>query len=394
MFAKVVGGRQQRVGDFPPPLLPSRQEKGEHLVHVSMQELREGFIRGVALDRQYQFAELIREPSPPPTQCAQRQLAGGEPIANCQTAAQQRSHRAWEAHGAARRCLDQFAAPFRQVREALLMHGMREQVVRSPTVVDQPPGVVQPDQAGQRFVAATTLDLHHGLRLAHCHVQPRRTAANPPARFVGHDQRRAADFPVNLGDGGLGNVRGSQHRAATRRAADRESEHTREQFFDFAVRESQPFVEPGDQGVRLAAQLDLCRAECARGLQRMPALHALSAAIALAHVHDELALDDLRDDFCLKLLGRVRLGHARPVAVRTSLRQLGLQRLVDLLGLVAAELRAIVVAKLAARPLRFGFGGPFRERPRLPLARAAEFFDDATKFGHFFTQRTAAQALR
>jgi len=53
-------------------------------------------------------------------------LAQGEPVANCQAAAQQSLYGAGKAHGSAFRALHEFGTPPRQVREALLMHCLAE----------------------------------------------------------------------------------------------------------------------------------------------------------------------------------------------------------------------------------------------------------------------------
>ena len=89
----------------------------------------------------------------------------------------------------------------------------------------------------------------------------------------------------------------------------------------------------------------------------------------------------------------VRLGDMLIAGVGTSLRQLGLQRLVDLLRLGAAELRAVFVARLAARPFRLGFGRPLGERTRLAFAGPAEFLDDSPQFGNFLTQLAATRTI-
>ena len=40
----------------------------------------------------------------------------------------------------------------------------------------------------RRFVSATLIDLNHRLRLTHRHMQPGRSTADPPARFIGHHE--------------------------------------------------------------------------------------------------------------------------------------------------------------------------------------------------------------
>ena len=199
---------------------------------------------------------------------------------------------------------------------------------------------------------------------------------------------------MNLGDGGLCELRGPQHRAATGGSADRQSEHAIEEFFDFAVRQAQAFVKPGDQGMRLRAQLHAGRAERVGRLQRMAALHALVTCAALADRHDELPLHDLAHDFGLELLGRVRLGDIIAAAVGTSRRQLGLVGFIDPLRLRPAELRAVIVTRLAARTLRLWLGRPLGERPSLPLARAAQFLDDPPQLGNLCPQFATTGALR
>jgi len=123
-------------------------------------------------------------------------------------------------------------------------------------------------------------------------------------------------------------------------------------------------------------------------------LHSLAARPALAHMHHELSLHHFADDLALKLLGRVRCDHVKAAAMRTSSGQLGVMRLIGLLGRKAGELRAVFVTRLAARTLWLRIWRPLGEGTGLPLPGTTKLLDDTPQFGDLLTEFTAARALR
>ena len=76
LLAEIVRGRQQRASR------PDGSEKGEDLAQVSLQELGERLVGGMALDRRHEILKLSREPRPHETERLVRYLESGGATGN------------------------------------------------------------------------------------------------------------------------------------------------------------------------------------------------------------------------------------------------------------------------------------------------------------------------
>ena len=238
----------------------------------------------------------------------------------------------------------------------------------------------------------------HGV-LGHRGVHPGGEAADPPARFVGHDPRRlgdAMDDRVVVRQAPPGRP---QHGLAGPAARQPDAEERVEQHADLAVREPGVLVEVDDGRLGVGAELAGAAPQRVGGLQRVPPPHPLAAAVAMADVNVEPAVDRLAGDLGLVLVfDGVR--HRRPAA-RAPPRERGLQDLIDHGRDRAEGLRAVALAGLAAGRLRVGLGRALGKRRGLTLAAAAELLDQrlqrrqsCLQFGDPLGGRSAAGTVR
>ena len=159
-------------------------------------------------------------------------------------------------------------------------------------------------------------------------------------------------------------------------AGKRNAEGRLENPADLAMGEAGFLVEVDGEGLSGRAQLAGGGTEGVTGLERMAALHAVSAVAATSDMDAELAAEGFARDFALVLFGDFRLLQVLGTTVRARLRKGRFVFFVTVCGRLAVGVAAVGVARFAARRFGVRLGRAFGEGGRLPLPSPPGFFDE------------------
>ncbi len=270
-------------------------------------------------------------------------------------AVDQLQHRARQARRSGTGGFQQFLAPPLQVRQALLMSGLRELVVHAPAVMHQSARPVEAQQLLGRFTAPRRINHITRFPSADERMQPGRPAAHAPAGLVGHDLRRAADIVAQLFIRRLATLGRAGNRSGTGAPRDGQLlEQRPQQLHALAVRQAELLVHDRQCGMDVCAQLTGRRSAGRVDLQCMAAFHRLAALFAHADMHVELAIDDGAWNFGLILRRDVGFLHVGAAAMLTLFRQRHIVGLVDPRRHGAMGMWPMATARLAAWLFRLG----------------------------------------
>jgi len=270
--------------------------------------------------------------------------------------------------GPSGRILNQVFGSPDQVSETLLMCGVDELIVGSPSIVIHSAVPVQAQYLFGDDVASAGADqICNGVG---CNEgpEPLRVAADPPAGLVGIQDPALSDDVTNIVESGFDFFGGSEGDVRSPAATEMDSVEVPETAFDFTVAESEFILHHGDHGLDVGSGLRGGGAEGVGGLFFMSGLNAFAAFSAMSDVDVKSPNDGFSGDIFLNLRLNVAFVDC-PAAIGTAVRQGDIDDLVGLsFGDGAMRPGAVIGAGLASRPLGIGIGVSFGEGRRLAFA--------------------------
>ena len=298
--------------------------------------------------------------------------AKSSPLSRCPRHARRNAKATGTAKGmaactsATHRRFEQFLAATLQVSHALLMSGLSEMVVHTPTVMHQRARPVEPQQLFRRLPTAGRVNHVTRFTTAHKGVQPSRAAANTPACLVRRDLRRAAHIDSQLFIGWRTTLGRAQCRTDAGGSGQVQfREECSQQFHALAVRQAQLFVENREQGMHPRPSFRLAARHRPHWFVRGVGPDAALQLPYISDMHVEPAINHRAWNLGLVLHGQVRFAYLPTRAVRAGVRQRHVVGLVDPRWNATMRVRTMALARLATRWLWLRNRRPFRERRRL-----------------------------
>jgi len=279
-----------------------------------------------------------------------------------------------EPDGPSGRILNQVFGSPDQMSETLLMCGVDELIVGSPSIVIHHPVPVQAQYLFGDDVASAGADQICNDVGCNEGPEPLRVAADPPAGLVGIQDPALSDDVTNMVEGGFDFFGGSEGDVRSPAATEMDSVEVVKDAFDFSIAESEFIFHHGDHGLDVGSGLRGGGAEGVGGLFSMSGLNAYAAFSAMSDVDVKSPNDGFSGDILLDLRLNVAFVDC-PATIGTAIRQGNVD---DLVGLSFREwpMRpgAVIGAGLSTRPLGIGIGVSFGEGRRLAFACPARCF--------------------